>query len=86
MCGIFVHKWEKMAGGETDLHNVELRKNLKLHGITEFHDVLTAKERRCDEFRLSLIIKFVLHTNRCDLTQSSVSFYKNHYFRLDGCC
>jgi len=38
--GIFGHKWEEMTGGETNLHNVELRKNLKFHGITEFHDVL----------------------------------------------
>jgi hypothetical protein len=51
------------------LHNMELRKNLQFHGITEFHDVLTAKERRYDEFRYLLIIKFVLRTNRCDLTQ-----------------
>ena len=44
MCvfGIFGHKWEEMTGGETNLHNVELRKNLKFHGITEFHDVSAA--------------------------------------------
>jgi hypothetical protein len=35
VCG---HKWEEMTGCETDLHNVELRKYLKFHGITEFHD------------------------------------------------
>jgi len=40
--GIFGHKLEEMTGGETNLRNVELRKNLKFHGITEFHDVLAA--------------------------------------------
>jgi hypothetical protein len=38
--GIFGHKWEEMTGGETNLHDLELRKNLKFHGIMEFHDVL----------------------------------------------
>jgi hypothetical protein len=28
VCCIFGHKWEEMTGGETDLHNVELRLNL----------------------------------------------------------
>jgi hypothetical protein len=54
MCGCVVYsviKWEELTGGKTELRNVELRKNLYFHCITEFHDLLNAKERRFDEFR-----------------------------------